>query len=99
MLALYGCTSAVVALKPVRPAAPQIVGANIKLREAGEAIADAVRVELTDPLAALADYLAAAQSATARLKIEPHDPDALRECNFALSRCFSVIHDHRISPW
>src|SRR3954465_15250088 len=98
-LVLSGCSTAVVALKPIRPSPPQTLAAESKLRQAGLAFAEAGRIEETEPLAAVADYLSAAQSSSERLRSQPNDTDALRDYNFALSRVFSVIHDHHIPTW
>jgi pimeloyl-ACP methyl ester carboxylesterase len=98
-IVLCGCSSAVVALKSVRPIPPATIAADIHLRAAGEAIADARRIEAKEPLTAVADYLSAVQSASERLRSEPQDSDAMHDYNFALSRVFSVIHDHNIPQW
>src|SRR3954465_15357314 len=96
-LVLSGCSTAVVALKPIRPSPPQTLAAESKLRQAGLAFAEAGRIEETEPLAAVADYLSAAQSSSERLRSQPNDMDALRDYDFALSHVFLAIHNHNIA--
>lgn len=98
-LALYACSTRAVALRTVKPAYQGAVSASGNLRLADEAITEGGKLETKEPLAAIADYLSAMQSATARLQRQPKDSEAMHEYDFALSRVFSVIHDRHIPPW
>ena len=97
-LALCSC-SQVASLKTVHPSFQPLVSTDESLRIAVQAIAEAGKLAKKEPLAAIANYLSAIQSSTVRLQRQPQDGEALRTYGFALSRVFSVIHDHHIPPW
>ncbi|CAN5797484.1 hypothetical protein BH11VER1_BH11VER1_34020 [soil metagenome] len=97
-LALGACAQ-LVNLRTVRPTPPVLVSADENLRRAMTAIAEGKQAEKREPLAAIADYLSAVESASLRLSKQPQDSEAQQVYNFALARVLSVIHDHKIPPW
>ena len=66
---------------------------------AEQAIAEAGKLQRTDPKKAVGLYLRGVESATSELRKTPNDSLALRDYNFAVSRVFSVIRDARLDPW
>ena len=98
LAALAACTplAKVHEMKP-RLAGPP--GAAVELRKAEQLINEGNRVESRDPHTAMGDYLAAADSALARLQKSPGDHAALRDYDFALSRMFGVIGMRNVDAW
>jgi triacylglycerol esterase/lipase EstA (alpha/beta hydrolase family) len=62
-------------------------------------IVKALTTQHREPLAALGEYLAAAETAAAQLARNPHDEAALEAYNFAVARVFSTLRDAKIDPW
>jgi pimeloyl-ACP methyl ester carboxylesterase len=62
-------------------------------------IADAMRKEGREPLAALGELLTAAETAAQKLAQNPKDAAARDDYNFALSRVFGVIKKAQLDPW
>ena len=62
-------------------------------------IAKALQTDRHDPLAALGDYLTAAQISLGQLERDPNDVNALHDYNFAVARIIAVIGDANLDPW
>jgi pimeloyl-ACP methyl ester carboxylesterase len=98
VLGLNGCAH-IATVKPTTPhlaangtREPTLVSTAQQLREAQE---KAPR----DPLGALGEYLAAAQTASSRLTRYPDDRAARDLYNFSVARAIGVIEDARLNPW
>ena len=98
VLALAGCTNyaTISETRPVFHPAPTSVG---RVQTAQKDIADASLRVQREPLAALGEYLAAAQSAARELQHDPHNTAARDAYNFALARVFSTIKEANLAPW
>jgi pimeloyl-ACP methyl ester carboxylesterase len=97
-LLLAGCAQyAAVAEKRPR-FMPNPVGLGV-LQGAEKAITNALRRDRREPLAALGDYLNAAETAAQQLRHDPGDASARRDYNFALGRVFATIRDAKLDPW
>lgn len=54
----------------------------------------------SDPLAALGEFLAAAETAGQQLARTPPGNTAVRDaCNFAVTRGFTTIREAKLDPW
>ncbi|MDD5201193.1 MAG: hypothetical protein PHC88_15490 [Terrimicrobiaceae bacterium] len=62
-------------------------------------IADGLKSERRNPLAALGEYLAAADTAAGRLAKAPNDATARTDYNFAVARVITTIRDAKLDPW
>jgi pimeloyl-ACP methyl ester carboxylesterase len=62
-------------------------------------ITNSIKRSKSDPQAALAGYLTAAQVSAAELQRNPQNTVARDNYNFAIARVFSVIRDAKIDPW
>lgn len=97
-LSLAGCAQyAKVAEKRPR-FMPNPVGLGV-LQGAEKAITNALRRDRREPLAALGEYLTAAETAAQQLRHNPGDASARRDYNFALGRVFATIRDAKLDPW
>src|SRR4051812_2998852 len=90
-LAVSGCGHPLATVKTI-PAHYTASGAATST----EKILAAEKIQASDPGGAIGEYLAAADSASRQLRSHPTDAVALRDYNFALTRCFSVIRDAKI---
>ena len=78
--------------RPVRNA----VGA---LTAVEKGIADGLKASRRNPMAALGDYLTAAEAASKQLERTPNDMVVRDDYNFAVARILSVIQDATLDPW
>jgi pimeloyl-ACP methyl ester carboxylesterase len=82
-----------------RPGFHPLAGATGALANANAAIIKALQVDRRDPLAALDEYLTAAQTATIQLQRNPQDQAARQAYNFAVGRIIETIRDGKFDPW
>lgn len=78
--------------QPVRTAVGALVAAE-------KGISDALRRERRDPMAALGEYLSAAQVAAEQFTRNPSDIAARDAYNFAVARVLGVIQKAKLDPW
>lgn len=64
-----------------------------------QGLADSLKQNKKDPLAALGGYLSAADAASKQLALTPDDAVIREEYNFAVARILSVIQDSALDPW
>jgi len=64
-----------------------------------QGITTALRKERGEPLAALGEYLAAAQAAARQLERNPADTAARDDYNFAVARVLGTIKRAKLEPW
>jgi len=69
------------------------------LANAATEIAEAMRIDRRDPLAALGEYMSAAQTALGQLERSPNDQAARNTYNFAVGRIIATIRDAKLDPW
>jgi pimeloyl-ACP methyl ester carboxylesterase len=62
-------------------------------------IANAMKQSKRDPLAALAGYLTAAETAATALASDPQNAVLIQDYNFAVARIISTIHESKLDPW
>ena len=62
-------------------------------------IQDALKKEKRDPLAALGEFLAAAEAASRRLAANPGDSAAMEDYNFAVARVHGTLKRSQLDPW
>jgi pimeloyl-ACP methyl ester carboxylesterase len=62
-------------------------------------ILQAMRERRKDPLAALGEFLSAAESASRQLARNPRDTAARDAYNFAISRVLGTVKDAKLDPW
>jgi pimeloyl-ACP methyl ester carboxylesterase len=72
------------------------VGALVSVEQG---IVKAMRQENRDPLAALGEYLTAAQTAAQQLARNPSDTAAREAYNFAVGRVIGTIQEAKLDPW
>ncbi len=78
--------------RPVRSVASTLVSVE-------QSIATALRKEPREPMAALAEYLSAAQTAARELDRNPSDTAARDDYNFAVARVLGTIKQAKLDPW
>ena len=96
--ALAGCAtySKVSERRPrFRPIASAVGG----LANAQAAIAKALRLDRSKPLAALGEYMSAAETALRQFERDPRDENARNDYNFAVARIIATIRDAKLDPW
>ena len=93
LLTLSACAP-LVAVKTTRPKLAAQYGTP-----AEQAIADAQKIEHSEPSRALGYYLSGADASSSRLQESTKDTVALHDYDFALSRVFSVIRSAQLDPW
>jgi pimeloyl-ACP methyl ester carboxylesterase len=98
-LAALGACAPLAEVSKTEPKLGAQDGTIAELRRAEQAIADAQKLKRTDPNRAVGLYLCGLEAATKELRQNPRDRLALRDCNFALSRVFSIIRDAHLDPW
>ena len=69
------------------------------LANAETGIVKAMRIDRRDPLAALGEYISAAETALDQLKRSPNDETARKTYNFAVGRIIATIRDAKLDPW
>jgi hypothetical protein len=78
--------------RPVRTTVEALVAVE-------KGIADGLKRSKREPMAALGDYLTAAQAASEQLRRHPDDAVTRADYNFAVSRIFTTIRDGKLDPW
>lgn len=69
------------------------------LANAATYIVKAMRIDRSDPLVALGEYMSAAETALDQLKRSPNDETARNTYNFAVGRIIATIRDAKLDPW
>jgi pimeloyl-ACP methyl ester carboxylesterase len=82
-----------------RPGYHPIAGAVGALANANAEIVKALRLDRRDPLAALGEYMTAAETASDQLQRNPQDEPARHAYNFAVGRIIGTIGDAKLDPW
>jgi pimeloyl-ACP methyl ester carboxylesterase len=82
-----------------RPRYLPLAGAKGLLATVNAEIVKALQLDRHDHLAALAEYLTAAQSASLALQRNPQDQPARQAYNFAVSRIVGTIGAAKLDPW
>ena len=82
-----------------RPGYHPIAGAVGALANANAEIVKALRLDRRDPLAALGEYMTAAETALGQLQRNPQDEPARDAYNFAVGRIIGTIGDAKLDPW
>ena len=96
-LVLAGCAHPLANVKNTTAHYAPSVAASGDVRVAEQHIIAGEKLQTRDSLAAIGDYLRAADSALAQLRQHPGDLDAMRDYNFALARVFSTINKGHIA--
>ena len=82
--------------RPLYRVAAGVTGA---LASAKAEIVKALELDRRDPLAALGEYMTAAETALRQLQLNPQDEPALHDYNFAVGRIIGTIRDGKLDPW
>jgi pimeloyl-ACP methyl ester carboxylesterase len=82
-----------------RPRYHVLAGVTGALANANAQILKALQVDRRDPLAALAEYLTAAQTASVQLQRNPQNQPARQAYNFAVGRIIETIRVAKLDPW
>ncbi len=98
VLALAGCAQYATVTEKRPRIFPQMPGSGV-LALAEDAITKALRQGDTKPLAAIGEFLDAAEIAARQLARNPRDSAARRAYNFALARVFTTLRDAKIPAW
>ena len=98
-LALAGCSQYATVSEKCPSRLPSPAGSGALLTLAEQTIAKALRKDDDKPLAAIGEYLDAAEIASRQLKSFPNDAIARRDYNFAISRVFSTLRAEKIPAW
>jgi pimeloyl-ACP methyl ester carboxylesterase len=69
------------------------------LANAATYIVKAMRIDRSDPLVALGEYMSAAETALDQLKRSPDNETARNTYNFAVGRIIATIRDAKLDPW
>src|SRR5277367_409326 len=96
--ALAGCTT-YSKVSERRPRFRPIVSAVGELANAQAAIAKALKLDRSNPLAALGEYMSAAETALRQFERDPRDENARNYYNFAVARIIATIRDAKLDPW
>lgn len=64
-----------------------------------QGLVDSLKQTKRDPLAALAGYLTAAETASKQLALTPKDAVIREDYNFAVARILTIIEDAKLDPW
>ena len=70
-----------------------------RLTNAEAAIVKALQIDRSNPLAALSEYMSAAETALRQFEQNPHDEIARNDYNFAVARMIDAIGDQKLDPW
>jgi pimeloyl-ACP methyl ester carboxylesterase len=82
-----------------RPRFHPIASAVGGLANAEAAIAKALQLDRSNPLAALDEYMSAAQTALRQFERNPRDENARNDYNFAVARIIATVRDEKLDPW
>ena len=69
------------------------------LTNAETGIVKAMQIDRRDPLAALGEYMSAAETALRQLERSPQDETARHTYNFTVGRIIATIRDAKLDPW
>ena len=72
---------------------------NLSLANAEAEIVKAQRLDRSEPLAALAAYITATETASRQLQRSPQDESARHAYNLAVGRIIATIRDAKLDPW
>ena len=98
-LVLTGCAHPLANVKNTTAHYAPSVAASSDVRVAEQHILAGEKLQPQDSLAAIGEYLRAADSALAQLRQHPGDLDATWDYDFALARVFSTIRKGNINAW
>jgi hypothetical protein len=98
-LVLAGCANPLANVKNTTAHYAPSVVASSDVRVAEQHIIAGEKLQPRDSLAAISEYLHAADPALAQLRQHPGDLDAMRDYDFALARVFSTIRKGHIDAW
>jgi pimeloyl-ACP methyl ester carboxylesterase len=76
-----------------------IANAIARLTNAEATIVKAIQLDRSNPLAALSEYMSAAETALRQFERNPRDENARNDYNFAVARIIAVIGDQKLDPW
>src|ERR1700730_10580784 len=96
--AVAGCTT-YSKVSERRPLYSVAAGATGALASANAEIVKALQLDRRDPLAALGEYMTAAETAWRQLQLNPQDEPARHAYNFAVGRIIGTIRDGKLDPW
>jgi pimeloyl-ACP methyl ester carboxylesterase len=82
-----------------RPRYNPVAGGAGAVANADAEIVKAQRLDRRDPLAALGEYITAAQTASLQLQRNPQDEPARHAYNFAVGRIIGTIGAAKLDPW
>ena len=82
-----------------RPRFRPIASAVDRVANAEAAIAKALQLDRSEPLAALDEYISAAETALRQFERNPRDEIARNDYNFAVARIVATIRDAKLDPW
>src|SRR4029434_6999322 len=94
-----GCANPLANVKNTTAHYAPSVAASSDVRLSEQHIIVGEKLQSRDSLAAIGEYLRAADSALAQLRQHPGDLDAMRDYDFALARMFSTIRKGHIDAW
>lgn len=98
-LTLGGCAAPYATISEKRPQFRPVRATVGALGSVNRRIVDALRREEREPLAAMGELLAAAETAAQQLARNPADAAAREAYNFAVSRVFGTIKEAKLDPW
>lgn len=98
VLCVAGC-SQYADVKPRTPVFRPAAAPSAEHLSFRQRIEQAARLRKSRPLAAVGDYLAAADAAAKRLQADPDDAVAREAYNFALARIVGTLKDAGLAPW
>jgi pimeloyl-ACP methyl ester carboxylesterase len=97
-LVLVACAP-VASVSAVRPNFKPVSRLTGELVDVDQRIVAGLKRVKKQPIPALGEFLASAESAAAHLQRHPKDPAAREAYNFAVARVFTAIHDGDLDPW
>src|ERR1044072_1295913 len=98
-IVLAGCGHPLASVKNTTARYVPSVAAGADVRLAQQHIVAGEKLQGRYSLAAIGEYLRAAESALAQLRRNPEDLEARRDHDFALARVFSAIRQGQIDAW
>jgi len=82
-----------------RPLYNAVAGGTGALARANAEIVKALQLDRRDPLAALGEYMTAAETASGQLQRNPQDQPAQQAYSFAVGRIIGTIGAAKLDPW
>jgi pimeloyl-ACP methyl ester carboxylesterase len=82
-----------------RPHYNAVAGGTGPLASANAEIVEGLQLERRDPLAALGEYMTAAETASGQLQRNPQDQTAQQAYSFAVGRIIGTIGAAKLDPW